>query len=294
MLVQLFETVITNSEAGIVADVIVVPSWAMDLGSADDGHAGRGGEHSVVEALVDVLGIGLSERVASASELPLAIAAVLGARSAHEAGERLRDETAPVDDDTRRACEELAFTPVIPVEESPLEKAALAALLLKTGVLAGVGGPAVAMATGPLAPVVVVVGLFGAVVVMVGKAAGTGFVEELQSDADALGRRGYRATRDFVLEKLGFAIGTTSPVVRQPRNASIEDINEFLQNELGERGLDSVSAVEAARWLEEANLLPDDPERPGVRLRYLLRTGQIRGGEQVPRSSYGRWYVYRL
>jgi TDG/mug DNA glycosylase family protein len=70
-------------------------------------------------------------------------------------------------------------------------------------------------------------------------------------------------------------------------------IDAFLQSELARRGLDEVTAVEAARWLDEAGLLADSPHRPGLPLRNLLRAGSIQNGEQRPPQRYGRWFIVR-
>jgi molybdenum cofactor synthesis domain-containing protein len=71
--------------------------------------------------------------------------------------------------------------------------------------------------------------------------------------------------------------------------ASAGEINQFLQSELRSRGLDSTPAVEAARWLHQAGLLPDYSK--GLPLRNLLRARKIEGGRQEPRRRNGRWYV---
>jgi hypothetical protein len=60
------------------------------------------------------------------------------------------------------------------------------------------------------------------------------------------------------------------------------------------RGLDEVSAVEAAQWLDKAGLLSDSETRPGLPLRQRLRRGEIGGVEQRPSVAYGRWYVRRF
>ena len=66
-------------------------------------------------------------------------------------------------------------------------------------------------------------------------------------------------------------------------------INERLQSELLKRGLESVSAVEAAKWLDKAGLLPDSIDRPGRELRHMLRAKKIRGGVQ---ELNGRWFIH--
>jgi hypothetical protein len=78
------------------------------------------------------------------------------------------------------------------------------------------------------------------------------------------------------------------------RGQQIKDINSFLQGELKRRRLPEVSAVEAARWLDTAQLLIDSASRPGAPLRRLVRAGDIRGSEQRPNQPHGRWYIVRL
>lgn len=71
------------------------------------------------------------------------------------------------------------------------------------------------------------------------------------------------------------------------------DISAFLQEQLRARALDEVRAVEAARWLDEANLLKDSRSRRGLPLRNRLRAGQIDSAEQRPPQPYGRWFIVR-
>lgn len=63
----------------------------------------------------------------------------------------------------------------------------------------------------------------------------------------------------------------------------------FLQSRLELSGLQEVTAVDAARWLDEAGVLRDSTSRPGQPLRILLRAGAIPKAEQ--RS--GRWFILR-
>jgi hypothetical protein len=76
-------------------------------------------------------------------------------------------------------------------------------------------------------------------------------------------------------------------------SASNAEIDAFLQSELARRGLDEVTAVEAASWLDAAGLLADSRHRPGLPLRNLLRAGVIRSGEQRPPRKYGRRFIVR-
>jgi hypothetical protein len=72
---------------------------------------------------------------------------------------------------------------------------------------------------------------------------------------------------------------------------SVARVNSVLQCELRRRGLDEVSAVEAALWLEATGVLADSASRPGLPLRRMLRAGSIDGAEQRPAASHGRWYI---
>lgn len=72
-----------------------------------------------------------------------------------------------------------------------------------------------------------------------------------------------------------------------------EGIAAFLQRRLHQSGLDEVTAVEAAVWLDDAGVLKDSRTRPGLPLRELLRAGKIRHAEQRPPFPNGRWYIVR-
>ena len=71
----------------------------------------------------------------------------------------------------------------------------------------------------------------------------------------------------------------------------VAEINEFLQRTLVDKGLTELRANEAARWLDEAGLLADSPDRPGLPLRNMLRAGEIIGAQQRPDQDYGRWFI---
>jgi hypothetical protein len=73
----------------------------------------------------------------------------------------------------------------------------------------------------------------------------------------------------------------------------IDAINRYLQERIKRDGIDGVevSANEAARWLDKAGLLRDEPEKPGLPLRNLLRAGRITGQEQRPNQKYGLWFI---
>ena len=89
--------------------------------------------------------------------------------------------------------------------------------------------------------------------------------------------------------------GPTASVSQASRTSGsrvdIEAINDHIQQQLRIRGMDAVTAVEAARWLGEAGLLSDSPHRPGLPLRNLLREGRIRGQRQEPNH---RWFIDKV
>jgi len=66
-----------------------------------------------------------------------------------------------------------------------------------------------------------------------------------------------------------------------------QKIVEFLDDYLAKNNLDGVSAAEASRLLHEAELLEDDPQRPGDPLRKLLRAGAI----PHARKEQGKWLI---
>jgi len=71
----------------------------------------------------------------------------------------------------------------------------------------------------------------------------------------------------------------------------LDAINRCLQERLNRELRDEVSAVEAARWLDDAALLSD---RPGLPLRNLLRDRNIQGQEQRPAKARGKWFIRRM
>jgi hypothetical protein len=116
--------------------------------------------------------------------------------------------------------------------------------------------------------------------------------------------RGLRKPHGFVGATAPRAIGPQSgrAVVRSPkqsigarsslrRRASSSDIGAFLQRELLQRSMSEVAAVEAAKWLDVADLLRDSESRPGKPLRDLLRQGLILGQRQ---ERSGRWFIDRV
>lgn len=71
----------------------------------------------------------------------------------------------------------------------------------------------------------------------------------------------------------------------------INAINRFIQEQLVVRELQSVTAVQAAIWLDKAGLLADSSSRAGKKLRDLLRAHEIAGQRQ---ELNGRWYIDRV
>ncbi len=69
---------------------------------------------------------------------------------------------------------------------------------------------------------------------------------------------------------------------------SIISINNFIHEKLKEKGSEEISAIEMANLLDEAGILKDSKERPGLPLRNYLRAGRIEGGYQYPNR---RWVI---
>lgn len=65
-------------------------------------------------------------------------------------------------------------------------------------------------------------------------------------------------------------------------------ISQHIQEQLAERGMDYVTAVEAAQWLDRAGILTDRKDRHGAPLRELLREKKIVGQRQEPNA---RWFI---
>jgi hypothetical protein len=77
---------------------------------------------------------------------------------------------------------------------------------------------------------------------------------------------------------------------RPGSQAHVEAINAHIQQQLRVRGQESATAVEAAKWLDEAGVLTDSMHRVGLPLRNFLRKGVIGGQRQEPN---GRWFIDR-
>ena len=74
----------------------------------------------------------------------------------------------------------------------------------------------------------------------------------------------------------------------------VKRINECLQKFLNDKSHGEVTAVDAAKYLDEIGLLSDSRLRPGLPLRNLLREGRIVGADQRPPQAYGRWWIKRV
>ena len=66
-----------------------------------------------------------------------------------------------------------------------------------------------------------------------------------------------------------------------------QGLSNFLQEQLAERSMPEVTAIEAAGWLDQAGLLADDAHRPGRPLRDRLRAGDVALAEQRPPRANG-------
>ena len=73
--------------------------------------------------------------------------------------------------------------------------------------------------------------------------------------------------------------------------ADIDKINRFIQDWLRQSKSSQVSAIDAAKWLDRADLLKDSKSRPGLPLRKLLRDHLIVGQVQEVND---RWFIRRV
>jgi len=72
----------------------------------------------------------------------------------------------------------------------------------------------------------------------------------------------------------------------------LDRLNAYLQDRLGDEGLTEVTLQEAARWIRDAELLPQRAFRSDDPLRFVIQAGWIDGGEQEPRP-YRRYRILR-
>ena len=70
---------------------------------------------------------------------------------------------------------------------------------------------------------------------------------------------------------------------------SIKDINACIQKKLKESGLEKVSSLDAAQWLDEAGLLKDNPKKLGNALRNHLQNDILGATKEK-----NRWFIYPL
>ena len=73
------------------------------------------------------------------------------------------------------------------------------------------------------------------------------------------------------------------------KNPNVQKINDFIQAKMKEMGPESVTPVEATRWLVEAGLRGKIESRPGSYIRGLCRKGKITGAKQINKS----WLIER-
>jgi len=71
----------------------------------------------------------------------------------------------------------------------------------------------------------------------------------------------------------------------------VEALNQFIQKKLLELEYKEVSAVEMAKYLDEAGILKDNKSRPGLPLRNYLRSNSIIGGYQ---NASKRWFIKKI
>ena len=72
----------------------------------------------------------------------------------------------------------------------------------------------------------------------------------------------------------------------------LDRLNAYLQGRLRQEGLAEATLQDAARWIREAELLPQRAFRRDGPLRFLIQAGWIEGGEQAPGPS-GRFRIRR-
>ena len=72
----------------------------------------------------------------------------------------------------------------------------------------------------------------------------------------------------------------------------LDRLNSHLQGRLRQEGMTEVSLQTAARWVREAELIPQQAFRDDDPLRFLIQAGWIDGGYQEPRPN-GRYRIRR-
>jgi hypothetical protein len=70
---------------------------------------------------------------------------------------------------------------------------------------------------------------------------------------------------------------------------TVIELNEFIQTRLKKLNLESVSPVDATKWLLKEGVREKMESRPGAYIRKLCRTGKIKGAEQKD----GLWRIKR-
>jgi len=72
----------------------------------------------------------------------------------------------------------------------------------------------------------------------------------------------------------------------------LDRLNAYLQGRLRQEAKTEVTLQDAARWIREAELLPQHALRRDGPLRFLIQAGWIEGGEQVD-GPHGRYRIQR-
>ena len=72
----------------------------------------------------------------------------------------------------------------------------------------------------------------------------------------------------------------------------LDRLNAYLQGRLRQEAMTEVNLQDAARWIREAELLPQHAFRRDGPLRFLIQAGWIEGGEQVA-GPHGRYRIRR-
>ena len=72
----------------------------------------------------------------------------------------------------------------------------------------------------------------------------------------------------------------------------LDRLNTYLQGRLRREGMTEVTLQDAARWIREAELLPQSAFRRDGPLRFLIQAGWLEGGDQAPGPN-GRYRIRR-
>ena len=72
----------------------------------------------------------------------------------------------------------------------------------------------------------------------------------------------------------------------------LDRLNAYLQGRLRQEAIAEVTLQDAARWIREAEILPQHAFRRDGPLRFLIQAGWIEGGEQAA-GPHGRYRIRR-